>query len=343
MCKQCAKTVFNNHLELAELPYFELRDGHRLCLADPDIGPAIDFHTHLALAYLRPMAVDLMRATDRTRHYLPMEDRLDLDVYQNKNFTPASMAAMRSDLIQNASKPGGLKATHTIPNLLGEMEGLHIKRSVLLAIDLPLISDNAGTWLNAVEGTPELVVFGSVHPYAPRMRKNLDRQVALGARGIKVHPAIQQVRPDWGRCLKLYHRCGQRGLPIMYHCGPVGIEPIVGRYLSQVRHYRRGIEQCKDTTFVLGHSGALQLDVALDLARRNENVYLELASQSLSGIKQILREGPTDRVLFGSDWPFYHQASALAKTLLATEGEPALRRKVLHDNAARLLGLPRAS
>jgi len=342
MCKQCTKTVFNNHFELAELPYFELRGERRLCLADPDFGPAMDFHTHLALAYLRPMAVDLMRATEKTLHYLPMEDRLDLDVYQNKNWNAAAMATMRADLIENASKPGGLKATHTIPNLMNEMEDLHIKRSVLLAIDLPLISDNAGTWLRATEGKDELVVFGSVHPYAPGMRRNLDRQVAMGARGVKVHPAIQLVRPDWGRCLKLYHLCAQRGLPIMYHCGPVGIEPRVGRYLSQVRHYRRGIELCKDTTFVLGHSGALQRDEAIGLARRNENVYLELASQSVSGIRQILREAPTDRVLHGSDWPFYHQASALAKTLLATEGEPELRRKVLHDNAARLLGLPLA-
>ena len=339
MCNQCDKTTFKDHYELAELPYFELRHGGRLCLADPDLGPAIDFHTHLALAYLRPMAVDLQRAPGATQHYLPMGSRLDLDIYQNQNWTPEDIKRMARDLVQNASRPGGMNETHTIPNILGEMRDLEIKRSVLLAIDLPLISDNAGTWLKATADNPELICFGSVHPYAPRMAKNLDRQLGMGARGIKVHPAIQLVRPDWGRCLKLYHLCGERGLPIMFHCGPVGIEPKVGRYLSQVRHYRRGIEQCKGTTFVLGHAGALQLDEALELARRNENVYLELASQSLSGVKQILREGPTDRVLHGSDWPFYHQASALAKTLLATEGDAALRRKVLHDNAARLLGL----
>ena len=41
----------------------------------------------------------------------------------------------------------------------------------------------------------------------------------------------------------------------------------------------------------------------------------------------------------GSDWPFYHQATGLAKALLATEGDPALRRRVLYDNAASLFGL----
>ncbi len=334
------KTCFHNHYELAELPYFELRHGDRLCLADPDFGPAIDFHTHLALAYLRPMVVDLHRAHRATQHYLPMERGLDLDIYMNQNFSPEDFKRLSRDLVQNASKPGGMKATHTIPNIMGEMRDLEIRHSVLLAIDLPFISDNAGTYLKATADHPELITYGSVHPLMPKMRDRLDRQVAMGVRGIKVHPAIQLVRPDWSRCLKLYDLCGQRKLPIMYHCGPVGIEPRAGRYLSQVQHYRRGIEQCRDTIFVLGHSGALQLDQALELAKRNDNVYLELASQSLIGIKKILKEGPTDRVLHGSDWPFYHQASALAKTLLATEGNPDVRRKVLFGNAARLLGLP---
>ena len=53
----------------------------------------------------------------------------------------------------------------------------------------------------------------------------------------------------------------------------------------------------------------------------------------------ILEQAPTDRLLFGTDWPFYHQAIQLAKVLLLTEDDPALRRRVLWDNAAALLDL----
>jgi predicted TIM-barrel fold metal-dependent hydrolase len=49
-----------------------------------------------------------------------------------------------------------------------------------------------------------------------------------------------------------------------------------------------------------------------------------------------------DRLLYGAHWPFYHQALTLARVLIATDGEPALRRAVLHDNADRLLGLDAA-
>ena len=38
---------------------------------------------------------------------------------------------------------------------------------------------------------------------------------------------------------------------------------------------------------------------------------------------------------------WYHLAASLAKVLIVTDGRPALRDAILHDNAARLLRLPR--
>ena len=333
-----SETRFENLLDLARLPYFEAKDG-ALVLADPSLGPAIDVHTHLALAYVRPMSVDLGRAWPETEHYLPPSRAFDLDVYANKNFTPDDLRRLNRDLTLASVTSGGMRRTHTIPNLRREMGGLGVRQSVLLAIDFPVLSDNAGAWLAAARGSADFVVFGSVHPFRRGMTRELDRQVVLGARGIKVHPAVQSFRPDMDRALRLYRACGARGLPVFFHCGPVDIEPPLGRYLSQVRFYERGIAECPETTFVLGHSGALQLDEGLALARRYPNVWLETSSQSLSGVRRVVAEAPPDRIAFGSDWPFYPVAVPLAKVLLATEGDPALRRAVLHGNAARLLGL----
>ena len=181
------------------------------------------------------------------------------------------------------------------------------------------------------------MVFGSVHPFTPGMEKRLDQLVELGARGIKFHPAVQAVRPDHPRARRLFRLCGERGLPVFLHCGPVGIEPYLGRVRSQVRLYRRPIEECQDTTFILGHSGALQMELALGLARDNSNVYLELVCQSLTNMERIFTKGPEDRIFFGSDWPFYHQAVTMSKVLLATEGEEKLRRKILYENAKDFL------
>lgn len=331
-------TRFADLLDLARLPYFTEKDG-RLRLADPALGPAIDVHTHLALTYVVDQKLDLRREWPATEHYLPSYRAFELDVYANRNFAPEDLERLTKDLALGSLTDGGMRRTHTVPNLAREMRELGVRASVLLPIDFPFLSKNATTWLQAIAGRTEFVGFGSVHPYTSNVEAKLDAQVALGARGVKVHPAVQNVRPDLAKCKDLYRLCGDRGLVVFFHCGPVDIENALGRYLSQVRWYEEAIAECPGTTFVLGHSGALQMPEAIGFAKKYPNVWLEIASQSLSGVERLAAEAPEDRLLFGTDWPFYHQAMGLAKVFLATEGKDATRRRILHENAERLLGL----
>ena len=53
-------TRFENLHDLARLPWFGVREG-RLVVTDPEVPEAIDLHTHLALAFLRPLQLDLNR------------------------------------------------------------------------------------------------------------------------------------------------------------------------------------------------------------------------------------------------------------------------------------------
>lgn len=332
-------TRFHDLADLARLPFFEIKNG-RLLVADDTVPEAIDMHTHLALAFLRRQQLDLRAPTSFTETYLPPGRAIDLDVYMNRNFGPEDMEAMTRDLGLGSLSSAGMRASHTVPNLVRDMGALRIRQSVLLAIDWPHgMSDNAGEWARAAEGTSELVVFGSVHPGERHVEKKLDAQLALGVKGIKVHPAVQLVKPDAPRSMALYRACGARELPVFFHCGPVDIESRLGRYLSQVRHYERAIAESPETRFVLGHSGALQMDEALAFAKKYDNVWLELASQSLTNVERLVAEAPRDRVVFGTDWPFYPQSIGLAKVLIATEHDLDARRRVLAENAARLLAL----
>jgi len=331
-------TVFQSLSGMAELPWFAAHDD-RVVVTDKGLGPIVDMHTHLALAYVLPMRVDLYRGTPRTEHYLPACCPFDLDVYANKNFTPEQVRELTRDLSLRSLTSRGMRATHTVPNLTREMGELCITRSVVLPIDFPVLSSNAEHALAAAHSTDALVAFGSVHPYAPDPERRLDAQLASGARGIKMHPAVQCVRPDDARAMRLYRACGERGMVVLWHCGPVGIEPRLGRWLSQVRFYERPIAENPRTTFVLGHAGALQMEQALELTRRYPNVYLETSSQSLGALRTLVERADPDRIVFGSDWPFYHQGVALAKVLIATEGRRDLRHKILWANAARLLNL----
>lgn len=329
---------FESLAALARLPWFELRDG-ALHLTDETVGPVIDAHAHLAMAYVLPLRVDLARETAEALTYLPPDRAFDLEGYLNRNFSEADLSRLKRDLTLGGLTRGGMRRTHTAPNLAREGRRLGIVATVVLPIEAPALSRNAEAYLERCGDRPDMIVFGSVHPYDPRAGGRLERQRAMGARGVKVHPAVQMVAPEDPRAMRLYRRCGARGMPVFFHCGPVDIETRRGRALSQVRRYRAAIEAHPETTFILGHSGALQMEEALGFAREFPNVYLELASQGLAEVRRIVDEGPEDRILFGTDWPFYSQAIGLAKALLATEDRPELRRKVLYENAAKLFGM----
>ncbi len=330
---------FRDLLGLADLPWFARGDEGRLVVRDRSFGPVLDVHTHVALAYVLPMQVDVFKQTPETLHYLPGCRPLDLELYANRNFTPGDITEMKRDLSLRSLGGSGMRATHTAANLVREMDEMGITRSVLLPIDFPVLSHNAETALDVASKSERIVGFGSVHPWSRGLARKLDAQIALGARGIKVHPAVQCVRPDHPRAIRLYRLCGERGIPVLWHCGPVGIAPRLGEYLTQVRFYEKPIAECPRTTFILGHAGALQLDLGVALQRRYPNVWLETASQSLPGVREIVERADTRRVLMGSDWPFYHQAISLSKVLLATEGRAEVRRAILWGNAARLLGV----
>ena len=335
-------TRFSNLADFARLPWFTVSPEGRLRVRPGACGPIVDVHTHLALSYLAPRAVDLGRASKWTRHYLPADGPMDLELYSNKNIQPADLVRMKLDLALGAVTSWGMRATHTVPNLLAEMEETRVDTSVLLAIDFPRVSRNTEAWIEAARGHRGLLVFGSVHPWEPKPAARLDEIVAMGARGVKIHPNVQLIPPDDERVVHVCELAGRRNLPILFHCGPVGIEGEGGAQRTQVRRYETAIRECPNTTFVLGHSGALQPEVALELHRRYDNVWLEISSQGLGNVRRIVAEADLSRVLFGSDWPFYHPALPLAKLLIATEGEPSRRDAILYDNAARLLGLPPA-
>ncbi len=333
-------TSFESTLDLARLPWFEVRDGNRLVLVDDTVGPIIDMHTHLAMAFLRRLRVDLHRETPTTAYYLPLTLPVDLDAYANTALDPSALFAMKLDVSALSLTAQGMRTTHTAPNLVRDLHDMGIGHAVVLPLDLPIGPRNSDAVLEATRRYPELVPFGSAHPFDRDVDGRLARQRDAGAHGIKLHPNGQFVAPDHPRTVHLCGRCGAHGLPVLFHCGPVGIEPEAAARRCQVARYERAIAENPGTTFVLGHSGALQAEEALAFAGRYPNTHFELACLGLSALRRVLEVVPHDRILYGTDWPFYHQSLTLARVLIATRDDLALRRAVLHDNAARLLGLP---
>lgn len=337
---------YRGYRGLAELPWFEIGPEGRLRCTVEDLPPALDVHCHLGMSLLLAPEVDLQARTPRVRHLLDCDAEepgceLDLDVYMNACFEAEDLRALRWGAVAQLLWGSASAATHTIPNLLREMDDTRVDTALILpiAFGLPFGDDLTERWNAAIAeaGAGDRLLPGaSVHPRDPERVEKLRRFAAGGARAVKLHPAAQRFYPDAPEAMDIYAECGRLGLPVVFHAGRAGIEPEYTHRFTLMKNYVPMLERFPEVQFVLGHAGARDVADAIPIARRHRNAWLGIHGQGVTVLRELVREVGRDRMLFGTDWPFYHLAATLAKVLLISEGDPELRHAILRGNAERL-------
>jgi len=338
---------YRGYRGLAELPWFELdADGQLRCVADV-LPRAIDVHCHLGMSLFLAPEVDLQARTARVQHLLDCDAQrpgcdLDLDVYINANFSEDELWQLRMGAFAQLTWGSAAAATQTIPNLLHEMDATRIGEALILpiAFGLPIGDDLCERWMAAIHeaGAGERLLLGaSVHPRDPERIAKLERYAAAGARAVKLHPTMQRFYPDDPDVMEIYQACERLGLVVVFHAGRAGIEPESTHRYALPRHLEGALASFPEVDFVLGHAGARDAAAALPLALRYENAWLGIHGQGVTQLREMLDAMGGERMLYGSDWPFYHLAATLAKVLIVTEGRPEQRDALLRGNAERLL------
>jgi predicted TIM-barrel fold metal-dependent hydrolase len=338
---------YRGYRGLADLPWFELDDRGRLRCTVEDLPPVVDIHAHLGMSLLLAPEIDLQARAPRVRHLLDCDAEdpgcvLDLDVYINANFTPADLRALRLGALAQLIWGSAAAETHTIPNLIDEMDATGVRQALVLpiAFGLPFGDDLTERWTEAIAmaGVRDRLLPGaSVHPRDPERIEKLRRHAERGARAVKLHPAGQRFFPDVPEAIEIYEECGRLGLPVVFHAGRAGIEPTYAHQFTLMRHYEAGLERLPEVQFVLGHAGARDVADAIPLVQRYPNAWLGIHGQGVTTLNELIDRVGGERLLFGTDWPFYHLAATLAKVLIVTRGRPDLRRAILGGNAQRLL------
>ncbi len=338
---------YRGYRGLAELPWFELDGTDRLRLVADDVPRAIDVHAHLGMSLLFAPELDLQRRTPRVEHLLDCDRAdpgcaLDLDVYINSNFQPADLRGLQYDAVARLLWGSSASETHTLANLRAEMDDVGVEKAAVLpiAFGLPFGDDLAERWLDAisVSETPDRFIRGaSVHLGDDAWREKLGAQAARGARMVKLHPAGQRYFPDDLRAMEIYEECGRLGLVVFLHGGRAGIEPEYAHQFTMMKGYEPMLAEHPDVDFVLGHAGARDVEDAMVLGRRYQNAWLGIHGQGVTVLDRLTREVGPERLLFGTDWPFYHLAATLAKVLIVTDERPDVRHAILRGNAERLL------
>jgi predicted TIM-barrel fold metal-dependent hydrolase len=174
-----------------------------------------------------------------------------------------------------------------------------------------------------------------------------------GFRGVGEIGGIDLLDP---RCAVVFVTCAELGVPVLLHTGiglpafllkhgsPLVVEEVANRYPT--------------LTIVAAHAGIPWVPEMIAVASRNENVWIDLSSLPKANRRAVdavlslaIAHGLEDRMLFGSDFPVVDPARYVGAVRRAGAPAPArwllglpritraVRRKVLGENAARLLGL----
>lgn len=343
------KQVYQGYRGLAELPWFELDSNGKLICTDESVPHAIDIHCHFGMSVLLAPEIDLNTSTQRVRHLLDCDGtnpgcELDLDVYINGNFDEDALSQLRWTTIAQGLWGSKFAETQTIPNLLAEMDAMRVQQAMILPIKMgfPFGDSQTERWREAIDraGAGRRLFNGlSVHPRADTRIEEMRAHAATGARLMKLHPTVQKFYPDDPDMMDLYREAEELGIVIFFHGGRAGIEPESRLRYAMPRHYEAVLANFPNLQVVLGHAGARDGEAMLKLAIKYDNAWLGIHGQSVTRLDEMIRRTGGKRLLFGTDWPFYHLGASLAKVLICTDtaDKKAIRRAILRDNALTLL------
>jgi uncharacterized protein len=169
-----------------------------------------------------------------------------------------------------------------------------------------------------------------------------------GLRGLKFHPSVQDFAPNDGSAYPLLEVAQELGLPALFHTGQTGI----GAGLPGGAGIKLGLSNpmlldevaatFPGLTIIMAHPSFPWQDEALAVATHKPNAFIDLSGWSPKYFPpQLVRYANTllqDKVLFGSDYPMITPDRWLAD-FDKLEIKPAVRPKILKQNAARVLGL----
>jgi predicted TIM-barrel fold metal-dependent hydrolase len=196
---------------------------------------------------------------------------------------------------------------------------------------------------------PQLVAFISLDPSMSEQElvAEIDLRREQGADGIKLHPANQRFYPNDRRLWPVYDRAQELGLPIIFHSGTFPLSAQTTDY-AHPKHFPDVLAAFPRLTAVMAHLAFGDFAACADLARAYPNVFFDCCGVINGTEKQpalsdeeaaaAMRQVGAERVMFGSDYPWYDPVldAARVQRLPLTDAE---KQAVLHDNAQRILAL----
>ncbi len=277
-------------------------------MSDLDIFKIIDFHIHVGLK----------------EHWLDW-------VNEYQKFAQSDFYKRYDELIIPA-------------NFAAYLKSLGIEKAVILAEMNPDVTGMVTNEyvLEFCAGQDIFLPFCTINPSLVNQPKEEFRKlVRMGVKGIKLYPSYSHFYPNDSYLYPVYEIAEAEGLPVLVHTGSSVFKGSKIKYSDPI-YLDDVVTDFPDLPILMAHSGrGLWYEKAFFLSRLHPNLYMEI-----SGLppKNLLKYFPelernSDKIVYGSDWPGLKSMSgnieSIKKLPLASESI----KKILHDNAARVLRL----
>jgi len=246
------------------------------------------------------------------------------------------------------------KLPTTTNQLLDEMDQAGVGRAVILGQDTHATRNpdfRHYTLKNdylaglASRSKDRLIPFAGVDPNAGvEAVRELRRAVKkLGLRGLKIHSSANSVYPnDRERTYPLYELCQEAGIPVLFHTGTTGLGDCEIKY-SKPEFLDEVCQSYPDLKVVMAHFGWPWPDVAIAVALRNPNVFIDVSGWKPRYLPQSILPYMNgilqDRFLFGTDYPMLRHSDWMVdfEESLRPRLRAGVSEKLLRRNAERLL------
>jgi predicted TIM-barrel fold metal-dependent hydrolase len=178
---------------------------------------------------------------------------------------------------------------------------------------------------------------GTLHPDSADMEADILELKALGLKGVKLHPDVQQFPIDDSRGRLICALCAKHKLPLLLHCGDYRYD------YSNVNRLIPLLEDYPDLQMIGAHFGGWSVWAqAAEALHKYPNITVDASSTfhwvSRDTAKKLIALYGADRVLFGSDFPMWDPKDEIEYLLSLGLTDDELEH-IFYQNAQRMFDI----
>lgn len=186
------------------------------------------------------------------------------------------------------------------------------------------------------------VPFCTINPFVVNNpAKELKKYILQEARGLKLYPSYNHFYPNESRVYPLYALAQEERLPVLIHTGSSIFKGSKVKYANPL-YLDDLATDFPDLCLIMAHSGrGLWYEKAFFLSRIHPNLHLEISGLPPKNLLNYFpdMEENIDKFIYGSDWPGVKTISSNIEAIKALPLTEESKRKILYENAARILRL----